>query len=140
MSSGHQLVRLPPPTSFSSMVRRISSGITQAHALIVGFSEHITRYDHYFRKLAAEPYNLHILAFDQRGHGRTAHQSLDASSPEVKEWKAQGKTVKLEKNSKRRTGGWAKAMPDIEWFVKYLSEKAKGAKIFLYGFSMVSRG
>jgi acylglycerol lipase len=47
--------------------------------------------------------------------------------------------VKLEKNAKRVTGGWAKALPDIEWFVKRESEvaKAKGKKVFLSGFSMV---
>ena len=47
--------------------------------------------------------------------------------------------MKLEKNAKRVTGGWAKALPDIEWFVKRESEiaKAKGKKVFLSGFSMV---
>lgn len=45
----------------------------------------------------------------------------------------------LEKGGKRRTGGWAKALPDIEWFVKRQSEvaKARGKKLFLHGFSMV---
>lgn len=105
-----------------------------------GFAEHIGRYDAFFRKLADEPYNLHILAFDQRGHGKTSVQPLTAASPEVKKWKEEGQTVKLEKNGKRRTGGWAKVMPDIEWFVKYTSAQAKsaGKKLFLWGFSMVS--
>lgn len=108
--------------------------------LIAGFAEHIGRYDAFFRKLAAEPYNLHILAFDQRGHGRTSIEPLTASSAEVVQWKEEGKTVKLERNGKRRTGGWAKALPDIEWFVRHLSKKAKAEekKLFLWGFSMVS--
>jgi hypothetical protein len=57
----------------------------------------------------------------------------------VIQWKKEGKKVKLEKNAKRVTGGWAKALPDIEWFVKRESEvaKAKGKKVFLSGFSMV---
>lgn len=55
------------------------------------------------------------------------------------QWKKEGKKVKLEKNAKRVTGGWVKALPDIEWFVKRESEvaKAKGKKVFLSGFSMV---
>jgi len=62
-----------------------------------------------------------------------------ATSPEVVKWKEAGQTVKLEKNGKRRTGGWAKALPDIEWFVQYASKPAKaaGKKLFLWGFSMV---
>jgi acylglycerol lipase len=92
------------------------------------------------RYLAAPPSSLHITAFDQRGHGRTGHEPLTAESEEVIAWKKAGKKVKLETGSKRRTGGWAKAIPDIEWFVKRESEvaKAKGKKLFLSGFSMVS--
>jgi acylglycerol lipase len=43
------------------------------------------------------------------------------------------------KNAKRRTGGWARVMPDIEWFVRREHERAKqtGGKLFLWGFSMV---
>jgi acylglycerol lipase len=91
------------------------------------------------RLLAAPPSSLHITAFDQRGHGKTSHDPLTADSPEVVQWKKEGKKVKLEKNAKRVTGGWAKALPDIEWFVKRESEiaKAKGRKVFLSGFSMV---
>jgi acylglycerol lipase len=91
------------------------------------------------RYLAAPPSSLHITAFDQRGHGRTGHEPLTAESEEVIAWKKAGKKVKLETGSKRRTGGWAKAIPDIEWFVKRESEvaKAKGKKLFLSGFSMV---
>lgn len=65
---------------------------------------------------------------------------LTQTSPEVIAWKKEGKAVKLEKNGKRRTGGWARVMPDIEWFVKRESELArgKGKKLFLHGFSMVS--
>jgi hypothetical protein len=104
-----------------------------------GFSEHINRYHHFFRLLAAPPSSLHITAFDQRGHGKTSHEPLTADSPQVIQWKKEGKKVKLEKNAKRVTGGWAKALPDIEWFVKRESEvaKAKGKKVFLSGFSMV---
>ena len=64
---------------------------------------------------------------------------LTASDPQVDKWKEEGKTVKLEKNGKRRTGGWARVMPDLEWFVQHLSKPAKeaGKKLFLWGFSMV---
>ena len=108
----------------------------------IGFSEHITRYHRFFNRLAAPPSSLHITAFDQRGHGRTAHAPLVATSPEVIAWKEEGKNVNLSVNGKRRTGGWAKVMPDIEWFVKRESElaKSKGKKLFLHGFSMVSLG
>lgn len=55
-------------------------------------------------------------------------------------WRDEGKKVQLEKDGKRRTGGWGKAIPDIEWFVKRASETARaaGKKLFLHGFSMVS--
>lgn len=89
------------------------------------------------RLLAAPPSSLHITAFDQRGHGKTSHEPLTADSPEIVQWKKEGKKVKLEKNAKRVTGGWAKALPDIEWFVKRESGLAKGKKVFLSGFSMV---
>ncbi|WVF71485.1 hypothetical protein IAT40_006291 [Kwoniella sp. CBS 6097] len=103
-----------------------------------GFAEHIARYNAFFNLLASSPSSLHITAFDQRGHGRTSHTPLTASSEEVQKWKSEGKTVKLEKNGKRRTGGWAKALPDIEWFVRRESERARGMgkKLFLHGFSM----
>ncbi|WWD03019.1 hypothetical protein V865_001063 [Kwoniella europaea PYCC6329] len=103
-----------------------------------GFAEHIARYDKFFTLLSSPPHSLHITAFDQRGHGRTSHTPLTGDSVEVQRWKKEGKTVKLEKNGKRRTGGWAKALPDIEWFVKRESEVAKGLgkKLFLHGFSM----
>ena len=126
--------------------KRISSSYTVRHSTLVmipadkpGFSEHINRYHHFFRLLAAPPSSLHITAFDQRGHGKTSHEPLTADSPQVIQWKKEGKKVKLEKNAKRVTGGWAKALPDIEWFVKRESEvaKAKGKKVFLSGFSMV---
>jgi alpha-beta hydrolase superfamily lysophospholipase len=92
------------------------------------------------RKLASPPYNIDVFAFDQRGHGRTSLECLTADSPEVKQWQAEGKKVKLEVNAKRLTGGWGKQMPDIEFWVKYRSQLAqsKGKKLFLWGFSMVS--
>lgn len=103
-----------------------------------GFSEHIARYDHFMRKLASPPHNIDVFAFDQRGHGRTSLECLTADSPEVKQWQAEGKKVKLEVNAKRLTGGWGKQMPDIEFWVKYRSQLAqsKGKKLFLWGFSM----
>ncbi|WWD17260.1 hypothetical protein CI109_101698 [Kwoniella shandongensis] len=104
-----------------------------------GFAEHIARYDNFFQLLAAPPSSLHITAYDQRGHGRTSQAPLTATSPEVVAWKNEGKTVKLEKNGKRRTGGWGKVFGDMEWFVRRESERAKalgGKKLFLHGFSM----
>lgn len=106
-----------------------------------GFAEHIGRYDQFFTDLvAACP--VHITAFDQRGHGKTAHEphALTAESEQVKAWKKEGKRVNLAgKSAKRVTGGWAKVMPDIEWFVQRESHRAqaKGKKLFLWGFSMV---
>jgi acylglycerol lipase len=49
--------------------------------------------------------------------------------------------VKTAKSTKRRTGGWARVMPDVEWFVQRESERSqeKGKKLFLWGFSMVGR-
>jgi acylglycerol lipase len=56
-------------------------------------------------------------------------------------WRAEGKNVALVVDGKRRTGGWAKVMPDAEWFVRRESERAKktGKGLWLWGFSMVSR-
>jgi acylglycerol lipase len=108
----------------------------------IGFAEHIGRYVDFFPRLAAPPSSLHITAFDQRGHGLTSLRPLTLSSPEVQAWQSEGKTVKLEGDkAKRRTGGWARVMPDIEWFVQRESERAKqtGVKLFLWGFSMVSQ-
>lgn len=102
-----------------------------------GFAEHIQRYDDYFRRLAA--HDIHILAFDQRGAGRTSQAPLSVKSPEVEAWKKEGKTVQVQKAQKGvRSGGWLKALPDIEFFVKRESEKAQGKPLFLYGHSMVS--
>lgn len=81
--------------------------------------------------------NLHITAYDQRGHGRTSQAPLTSSSPEVKKWKAEGKPVKVEKNGKRRTGGWGKVFGDMEWFLKGENARAGGKPLFLWGFSMV---
>jgi hypothetical protein len=106
--------------------------------LAPGFSEHAARYDHFFRHLAAAPSSLHIFAFDQRGYGRTGHEPLGPDSPEVKQWKAEGRTVKHEKSPKRKSGGWAKALPDAEFFVRREHDRAKGKKVFLWGHSMVS--
>lgn len=138
--SGHLPIRLLQLTS-SSFTVSSSSRIVSASSTS-GFSEHIGRYDTFFHKLAAEPYNLHILAFDQRGFGKTSTSpyALTSSSPEVKKWKEEGKKVNLQIWAKRKSGGWAKAMPDIEWFVKLASTQAKeaGKKLYLWGFSMVS--
>lgn len=100
-----------------------------------GFAEHVQRYDAYFRRLAA--HNIHILAFDQRGHGRTAHKQLANDDPQVLKWTQEGHKVHIDRSQKHRTGGWAKAIPDIEFFVKHESQRAEGKKLFLYGHSMV---
>ncbi|RSH87302.1 hypothetical protein EHS25_003211 [Saitozyma podzolica] len=92
-----------------------------------GFSEHAARYDHFFRHLAAAPSSLHIFAFDQRGYGRTGHEPSDRTLP---------RTVKHEKSPKRKSGGWAKALPDAEFFVRREHDRAKGKKVFLWGHSM----
>ncbi|ORX36605.1 Alpha/Beta hydrolase protein [Kockovaella imperatae] len=110
-----------------------------AYVLFVhGYAEHIARYDKFFEGLSSAPYNLHITAYDQRGHGRTAYAPLTASSPEVESWKKQGKHVKLALNTQRKTGGWPKVLPDMEWFVKHEAEQAKavGKRLFLWGHSM----
>ncbi|WVR07084.1 hypothetical protein IAU60_004123 [Kwoniella sp. DSM 27419] len=129
----------PDNTPFYTQTWSQSGETPKACILFVhGFAEHIARYDAFFRRLAAPPSSLHITAFDQRGHGRTAFTALTGDSPEVSKWKAEGKSVNLVKHGKRRTGGWAKALPDIEWFVRRESVKANemGKKLFLHGFSM----
>ncbi|KAK4685534.1 acylglycerol lipase, partial [Tremellales sp. Uapishka_1] len=109
----------------------------KAYVLFIhGFAEHITRYEGFLSTLAAPPYSLHITAFDQRGHGKTSMEPLTATSPEIIQWKKEGKEVKLEKNGKRRTGGWVRVMPDIEYFVRREKERAGEKKLFLWGFSM----
>ncbi len=99
-------------------------------------------YHDFFNRLAAPPSSLHITAFDQRGHGRTAYATLTDQSPEARSWKEKGKTVSFKPNAngKRITGGWPAVLPDMEWFVRSESERARsnGKKLFLQGFSMVS--
>lgn len=117
--------------------------VAEPRAYIVfvhGMAEHIRRYDHFFRKLAAAPHNLHVFAYDQRGHGKTSYDPITETAHEVAQWKADGQPYKLEKNAKRKTGGWAKALPEMEFFVKRESNRAKktNGKLFLYGHSMVS--
>lgn len=101
-----------------------------------GCADHVHRFNDYFPLLAA--HNIHIMAFDQRGHGMTAHHPPKKNDPIVVNWKKEGKRVHLDCHQKHRTGGWAKAIPDLEFFVKRESQRAKGKKLFLYGHSMVS--
>lgn len=131
-----------PPTLFIADKQYFpTEGEASAYVLFVhGFAEHIGRYDSFFRLLSAAPNRLHITAYDSRGHGKTSQQPLPADAAEVAKWKAEGKTVVVEKNQKHRTGGWARQLPDLEWFVKRESERATavGKKLFLHGHSMVS--
>ncbi|KAL1411512.1 hypothetical protein Q8F55_002473 [Vanrija albida] len=115
--------------------------VAEPRAYIVfvhGMAEHIARYDHFFRKLAAAPHNLHVFAYDQRGHGKTSYDPVTETAHDVAQWKADGQPYKLEKNAKRKTGGWAKALPEMEFFVKRESNRAHktNGKLFLYGHSM----
>ncbi|WVQ70684.1 hypothetical protein IAR50_000206 [Cryptococcus sp. DSM 104548] len=108
----------------------------KAYVLFVhGFAEHIERYTPFFTSLTST-YPLHVTAFDQRGHGKTSQDPLTAKSPEVRKWKEEGKEVRLEKNAKRRTGGWGQCFTDMEWFLKSVIESATGKPVFLWGFSM----
>ncbi|OWZ71641.1 hypothetical protein AYX14_02919 [Cryptococcus neoformans] len=126
----------PEGTPFYTKRWSPSTGEIKAYILFVhGFSEHIARYDAFFDRLSSLA-NLHITAYDQRGHGRTSQAPLSSSSPEVKKWKAEGKVVKVEKNGKRRTGGWGKVFGDMEWFLKGENVRAGGKPLFLWGFSM----
>ncbi|WVO20491.1 uncharacterized protein IAS62_001788 [Cryptococcus decagattii] len=126
----------PEGTPFYTKRWSPSTGEIKAYILFVhGFSEHIARYDVFFNYLASFA-NLHITAYDQRGHGRTSQAPLTSSSAEVKKWKAEGKTVRVEKNGKRRTGGWGKVFGDMEWFLKGENVRAGGKPLFLWGFSM----
>lgn len=117
-----------------------TTGEPDAYVVFVhGFAEHIQRYDAYFRLLAAPPHNIHVFAYDKRGHGRTSIKPLEAGASEAAAWKAEGKDVKLEgKNARGKNGGWAKALPDMAYFVKQEHERANGKPLFLYGHSMVS--
>jgi pimeloyl-ACP methyl ester carboxylesterase len=117
-----------------------TAGVPDAFILFHhGFAEHIGRYDAFFRLLAGAPHNLHVTAFDSRGHGRTSQQPLPADAPEVKQWREEGRTVVPEKGQKHRTGGWGRQIPDYEFMVKREAARAHavGRKLFLYGHSMV---
>ncbi|WVQ86065.1 hypothetical protein IAT38_008233 [Cryptococcus sp. DSM 104549] len=129
----------PEDTPFYTKTWAPAEGKPKAYIIFVhGFAEHIARYNTFFTTLASPPSSLHITAFDQRGHGRTAFAPLTDASPEVVAWKKEGKRVKIEKNGKRRTGGWGKVFWDMEFFVRREGERARreGGKLFLWGFSM----
>ncbi|KAK3809323.1 MAG: Alpha/Beta hydrolase protein [Benniella sp.] len=74
-----------------------------------GLGEHIVRYDHVFEEF--NKHGIQVSAFDQRGFGRTGQKT---------------KTL-------GRTGGYAKAIPDITAALK--RGKIKGLPLFLMGHS-----
>ncbi|KAF9365986.1 hypothetical protein BGX34_007037 [Mortierella sp. NVP85] len=74
-----------------------------------GLGEHIVRYDHVFEEFSK--HGIQVSAFDQRGFGRTGQKT---------------KTL-------GRTGGYAKAIPDITAALK--RGKIKGLPLFLMGHS-----
>lgn len=90
--------------------------------------------------VAAPPFNIHVFAFDKRGHGRTSRKPLDDQSPHVLAWRKEGKTVNIQKGMKGRNGGWAKAFPDMEFFIQREHERsaATGKKLYLWGHSQVT--
>ena len=99
-----------------------------------GFAEHIQRYDAYFHELAAQ--GLHVFGWDQRGFGRTGNTPLASSAPEVEAWKKDGKKPHILGVHKGKHGGFSKAFPDIEHWIKRENERAAGKPLFLYGHSM----
>jgi len=84
----------------------------KAHVVFVhGFIEHITRYEHVFKRFSAA--GIEVFGFDQRGFGQTA---------------AATKTLGMT--------SWPKAIADIEFFVHREIDLAQGSKIFIFGHSM----
>jgi hypothetical protein len=82
-------------------------------AKVHGFVEHIARYDDAF-SLFAE-HGIEVLAFDQRGFGRTAAET-----------KSYGIT------------SLDKQLADIEFFLALEAKRAGDKKLFLFGHSMVA--
>lgn len=83
---------------------------------IHGFSEYIERYDHVFSVFAE--HGIKTLSWDQRGFGKSATKKSD--------W--------------GKTGGFEKALEDMDYFVKLAKEQAEIANVplFLWGHSMVT--
>lgn len=80
-----------------------------------GFSEYIERYDHVFSHFAER--GIKTMAWDQRGFGRSAMKKSD--------W--------------GKTGGTAKALEDMDYFVKKIKDEAQeeNLPVFMFGHSMV---
>jgi acylglycerol lipase len=99
----------------------------------------VHRYHSFFRLLAASPSSIHVTAYDQRGFGRTSTFPLTDTDPRFTALKETEEPIKLETHRDRKSGGWANAIPDMEWFIRRQSELATacGKKLFLYGYSMV---
>ncbi|KZO93921.1 alpha/beta-hydrolase [Calocera viscosa TUFC12733] len=95
-------------------------GIAEAKVAILflhGFVEHVARYEHVFPVWAER--GIAVLAFDQRGFGRTADG--DATH------KGTGRTHTTTEDQ----------MDDVDWFLRRLEEWAPdNAKLFLVGHSM----
>ena len=89
-----------------------------AIVFVHGYAEHIQRYEHVHSAWAARGFS--VLAFDQRGYGRTA----------------------LDKEHRSKDAGWTKTsakeqIKDIAWFLKTFREKTGSVPLFLVGQSMV---
>jgi acylglycerol lipase len=113
-----------------------------AHIVFIhGYIEHVDRYVPFFNTLSSSPHNIHVVAYDQRGFGRTSRAATptDHVPDEVlAAWKKEGKTVKSARGNKKTS--WAEQMEDAEFFVKRCLNEGKGSKVFLMGQSMVSIG
>jgi len=79
---------------------------------IHGFAEHVNRYLHVFGRLAQS--NIRVVAFDQRGFGRTAQSSHEYGL----------------------TGNMKQVLSDIDWFITEELKKDLKIPIFIYGHSM----
>ncbi|KAI6015590.1 alpha beta-hydrolase [Pisolithus marmoratus] len=108
----------PQQTRFYTRTYKPEDQQTKAAVVFVhGFAEHIGRYEHVLPAWSAR--GIAVLAFDQRGFGRTA---LDLEN--------KSKTSSYGKTS------WKEQLEDIEWAVKHVKNEFGAMPVFLYGHSM----
>jgi acylglycerol lipase len=78
---------------------------------LVGYAEHIERYNHVFSRIAAA--NIDVFGFDGRGFGRSATKVTAGV-----------------------TGGWSVQLNDIDYFITQERARRPDLPLFLWGHSM----
>jgi acylglycerol lipase len=111
---------LAGPSSTSFYTRTYTPATPQRAALVFvhGFVEHIGRYAHVFPRWAAA--GVAVLAYDQRGFGRTALDRENRSPKSV-----YGKTSSAEQQT------------DLQWMLDEARRRWPVTPLFLMGHSMV---